>query len=689
MAKLVALIISSDSETKFFKDVLEMRGFRVSTHYDIESMSDFVGDERPDLIVVDLQRNLDAGLRLPTGNAWQAGLGDIPLLGLVHSPEVLRQALANGYTSCLLMPTVILELWAAFRPFIGNGILTDAAASEAAPGEPAEPVAEAAGEYAPQDPAERVGSGRADSGRADNVKIDDPPPREGARSYEEYLQEKQDSEVGPPAAQPGSPQTPKGKAPSWLKWAAAGTAAVLLIGAGTFAAFEFKDVVFGGGGAKKTIQPAKTVAPTKPAVKGPRDTWEAAIGGTGSDRATSLQIAPDGGYLLAGYTASKSKDTDKKAVKANALSGTNGWLIRLDANGNKLWEKFYGGAKDDRIEALLHTVDGGYIAVGATRSKGNGGWDFWVLRLDANANLLWEKVYGGSGADIARGVVALRDGGFAIAGNSGSKSKDGSPRAWIIKIDAKGKKIWDRVIGKGRGIRVNALGLTGEGGFILAGSNVRGKAGANFWVARLSPSGKRLRRYTTGGRARDVAHAVLATRDGGFVVAGETASRGYGKGDAFLIKLSKKGKRQWARVYGGRAPDSALALAQGPKGSYVLAGYTASKGRGGRDLWVARISRKGGKQWERTHGGGGSETGVAVLALAKGGVVVAGSIDSKGAGKEDVWVLKLDPKGFYEGGSAGPKASRGRPKPKKAVKKPATKKAKKKRARKKRKKKTN
>ncbi len=118
-----------------------MRGFRVSTHYDIESMSDFVGDERPDLIVVDLQRDLKAGLQLPTGIVWQTGLGDIPMLGLVHSPEVLRQALANGYTSCLLMPTVILELWAAFRPFIGNGILTVAAAAKAAPGEPAEPKA--------------------------------------------------------------------------------------------------------------------------------------------------------------------------------------------------------------------------------------------------------------------------------------------------------------------------------------------------------------------------------------------------------------------------------------------------------------------------------------------------------------------------------------------------------------------
>ena len=552
----------------------------------------------------------------------------------------------------------------AKKPIEPDGTLSGAAADEEAPA----PEPEASEEDALP---EQADPRKSDPGRPDNVKIDDPPPREGARSYEEYLREKQDGEAEPPAAVAG--KTRKGKGSGWLKWAAAGTAAALLIGAGAFAAFEFGGIVFGGGGAAKTAQPAKTAAP---AIKGPRDTWEVAIGGPGSDVATSLQIAPDGGYLLAGYTDAKGKPAPKGGDrKAGARGGTNGWLVRLDANGNKLWEKFYGGAKDDRIEALLHTVDGGYIAVGATRSKGKGDWDFWVLRLDANAELLWEKVYGGSGADIARGVVALRDGGFAIAGTTASKSKDNSPRAWIIKIDAKGKKIWERVIGEGRGVRVNALALTGEGGFILAGSNARSKRGANFWVARLSPSGKRLWRYTTGGRARDVAHAVLATRDGGFVIAGETASRGYGKGDAFLIKLNAKGKRRWARVYGGRAPDAALALALGPKGSYVLAGFTASKGAGGRDLWVAKISAKGGKQWERTHGGAGSESAVAVLALAKGGLVIAGSTDSKGAGKQDVWVLKLDAKGLFEGGSAGPKATPGKLKP---TKKQAGKKSKKK-----------
>ncbi len=575
----------------------------------------------------------------------------------------------------------------ARKPIEPGGTLTGAAAAgDEAPDSPAE--REITEEDSPQEPA-----GQAASGRADNIKIDDPPPREGARSYEEYLQEKQDGEAPPPAAaDAGAGRTRKGKAPAWLKWAAVGTAALLLAGAGAFAAFEFKDVVFAGG-ATKTAQSTNPAAPVKPVLKGPRDTWEVAIGGVGGDRVTSLQIAPDGGYLLAGYRNVNGKAVTKgKERRSGARGGAVGWLVRLDANGNKLWERIFGGAKDDRIDALLRTVDGGYIAVGATRSKGKGDWDFWVLRLDANANLRWEKVYGGSGADMARGVVALRDGGFAIAGTTESKSKDGGPRAWIIKIDANGKQIWDKVVGK-NATRVNALGLTGEGGFVLAGSSARGKRNPDFWVARLNPSGKQLWRYTTGGRARDVAQAVLATHDGGFIVAGETASRGYGKGDAFLVKLNKRGKRKWARVYGGKAPDGALALTQDSKGYFVLTGFTESKGRGGRDLWLAKVSSKGGKQWERTHGGGGSESGVAILALAKGGLVVAGSTDSQGAGKEDAWVLKLDAKGFYEGGSAGPKATPGKPKPKKAekapVKKTAKKKTRKKRAKRKSKKKTN
>ncbi|MHA1536149.1 MAG: FHA domain-containing protein [Alphaproteobacteria bacterium] len=596
----------------------------------------------------------------------------------------------------------------ARKPIEPEGTLTGADIEEPAQEEPADP--EETQEDAAQGSSEGKDPGRKEPERKENVKIDDPPAGEGARSYEEYLKEKQDSEAPPPPAAPPPPSPSAasagkkrgGRAPGWLKWAAAGSAALVLVGVGTFAALEFKDEVFGGG-ARKTTQTAKKSGPAKPALKGPSPTWESTFGGPGSDRVTGLQIAPGGGYLIAGYTGSsgsggskepaagkgsdKTKGSDKKGGKT--LGGLDGWLVRLDANGNKLWEKRYGGARDDRIEALLHTIDGGYIAVGATKSKGAGDWDFWVLRLDANAEILWEKVYGGTSADIARGVVALRDGGFAIAGNSGAKSKDGNSRAWILKIDASGKKVWDRFVGAGRGARVNALGLTGEGGFILAGSAARGKRGANFWVSRLSPKGKQLWRYTTGGRARDVAHAVLATRDGGFVVAGETASRGYGKGDAFLIKLNAKGKRQWARVYGGRRPDKALALTLGPKRSYVLAGFSASRGRGGRDLWLARVSRKGGTQWERTHGGSGSEAAAAVLALAKGGFVVAGTIDSKGAGKEDVWVIKLDAKGFHRGGSAGPKARPGPVKPKKTAKKSTKKSSKKKRVRKKKKKKTN
>ncbi len=121
MAKLVTLIISSESETKYFKDILEMYGFRVSAHSGNISQSKISSDERPDLIVIDLQRDLEAGLQLPATIAGQTGLKGVPMLGLVPSREVLRQAVADGYTSCLLMPTGIPDLCAAFRPFIGSG----------------------------------------------------------------------------------------------------------------------------------------------------------------------------------------------------------------------------------------------------------------------------------------------------------------------------------------------------------------------------------------------------------------------------------------------------------------------------------------------------------------------------------------------------------------------------------------
>lgn len=524
-------------------------------------------------------------------------------------------------------------------------------------------------------------------------------------SYADFVHEKTGggNENGAvPKAAP-MPASEVGKArrrrPPWVVWAGAGAAVVLLAGAGTFAAVEFAGDVFGSSSSQVASRPTgsgdggggnpgggtggtggttgpKAGAPdtTKPpAPPAPAGTWHKVLGGPEVDRATTIQVAADGGYIIAGYTDSKG------------AGGLDGWVAKLDQSGKVVWQKTYGGKNDDRINTLYRTVDGSLIAAGSTRSKGKGGWDYWVMRLDPNGDVLWERTYGGVKDDHARGIVALRDSGFIIAGdsvsrtpppkkrkrqvrksNNNKKSRRTEQRAapeiqrgWLVNIDKNGKVRWQRTFGTRGSYTVNAIQQTAKGGYVVVGALKRGKGGSDLWAAKLSSKGKMAWERTFGGRRIEAAHAVIATRDRGFVIAGETASRGYGKSDAYLLKLDDKGKRRWARVYGGRQADAALGLTPAYGGGYLLAGFTESKGKGGRDLWIAKVTRSGSKRWERTLGGVGAEWGVGLLSLRAGGIVVAGTTDTTGPGKENVWVVKMTGEGRAGPMPAGAKATSG------------------------------
>jgi len=464
----------------------------------------------------------------------------------------------------------------------------------------------------------------------------------GARSYQEYLTDKQtlEGEVGAMPPPPSSAQSRSRRGRGWIKWAAIGGAVVLLAGAGTFAAIQFKDDIFGGKATATGGGSTNTVAVKKV----PRANWSATFGGPKDDHASAIHITAGGGFIVAGHTTSSGK------------GGEDGWAVLIDKNGYKVREITYGGAQDDRIEALIRTNDGNYLAVGRTKSKGKGDWDFWVLRLDPTGAVLWETVIGGAKADIARGAVALRDGGFVVAGDTRSKTKNGSARAWLVKLDAKGKQQWDVTAGRAAGdYKVRAIEQTAEGGFIIAGSHARPKRGSDIWLARVSTKRKVVWRFATRGRAVDYASAIFTSRRGTFLIAATSASRsarGGGRGDAYIFRLTAKGKRKSATAYGYRKLDSIDAMVRVSDG-FILTGFTESKGAGGRDLWLVKINNFSRHEWDRTFGGTGLDNGIGVLAMKDGSIVVAGNTASRGAGGNDAWVMKLDKHGRLPGASIG------------------------------------
>ena len=154
--------------------------------------------------------------------------------------------------------------------------------------------------------------------------------------------------------------------------------------------------------------------------------WQKTFGGTGYEDARSIQQTADGGYILAGTTNSFG------------AGGYDVWVLKLNTSGGIVWQKAYGGSGNDYVNAIQQTSDSGYILAGSTTSFGAGASEAWVLKLDSNGDIVWQKTYGGTGDDIANAVQQTADGGYIFAGSTTSFGASSAGDAWVVKLDANG-----------------------------------------------------------------------------------------------------------------------------------------------------------------------------------------------------------------------------------------------------------
>jgi hypothetical protein len=256
--------------------------------------------------------------------------------------------------------------------------------------------------------------------------------------------------------------------------------------------------------------------------------WQKTFGGSDDDRARSVQETIDGGYVVAGYTWSSSKWEDV-------------YILKLDANGNKLWEKTFGGSDNDGAWFIQQTIDGGYIVAGYTKSYGSGWYDAYLLKLDGAGNKVWEKVFGGSSWDEARSIQQTNDGGYIVAGYTSSFGA-GSYDVYVLKLDTSGKEVWSK---------------------------------------------------TFGGSSDDLAWSIQQTNDGGYIVAGYTKSFGAGSEDVYILKLDANGNKLWEKTFGGSYDERAYRIQQTRDGGYIVAGYTSSFGVGNYDVYIIKMDANG------------------------------------------------------------------------------------------------
>jgi len=205
--------------------------------------------------------------------------------------------------------------------------------------------------------------------------------------------------------------------------------------------------------------------------------WEKCYGGKDDDYAYSIQQTKDGGYAIAGYTYScGAGDRDF-------------WFLKLDSNGILLNQKTYGGSKKDYAECIQQTNDGGYIIAGSTNSFGAGDFDFWVLKIDYYGNIKWQKTYGGPKGDYAHSIQQTKDRGYIVAGSTRSFGK-GKSDFWVIKLDANGNIEWERTYGGNKEETAWCIKQTKDGGYIVAGQTRSfGKGGYDIFILKLDSDG--------------------------------------------------------------------------------------------------------------------------------------------------------------------------------------------------------
>ncbi|HLP94669.1 MAG TPA: T9SS type A sorting domain-containing protein [Saprospiraceae bacterium] len=341
--------------------------------------------------------------------------------------------------------------------------------------------------------------------------------------------------------------------------------------------------------------------------------WKQNYGGLNDDLAFALKSTYDGGYIFAGFTLSNSID-----VSGNH-GGFDAWVVKLDSLGSIIWQKCLGGSDKDEAWDVVQSQDGGFVVVGTTRSSDGdvtvnyGSDDFWVVKLDATGNLLWQRSFGGSNSDEGRVISNTDDGGFIIAGRTSSvdghiSQTQGGMDFWVVKLNFEGKIEWDKNYG-GTGIDwAEDLHQTRDGGYIISGISRSSNGHAigshglyDFLVVKTDKDGEVEWTKVLGGSNEDYGRSILQTQDDGYAVCGMVQSSdgdavgNDGLADAWVVKLNSSGELQWQKSLGGTQDESFYALAETSEGSLILAGHARSINgdvtgvHGSIDYWVVKL----------------------------------------------------------------------------------------------------
>lgn len=345
-----------------------------------------------------------------------------------------------------------------------------------------------------------------------------------------------------------------------------------------------------------------------------------------------------------------SSNSGVSGNKSTTLRGYNDfWLIKLDENGNKIWDKSYGGTYIDYAANVEELPNGDFILFGGSRSSasfeksepsiGSSDEDFWIIKIDKDGNKLWDKTIGGNLRDIAKKLVIMPNGDFILGGTSfsgvyGNKTEAsrGACDLWLIKLNSNGVKIWDRTFGGVKEDWLSDITITSDGNIAVLATSYSDSGydkthdnkmkiatgnistDSDLWVLKIDQNGNKIWDRTYGGyngnsNSYDYGKSILAGKDGSMILLSNYNGSGSfdissgncypGNLDILIYSINNFGNKDWDLSIGGIMEDFGNDICEGSDGNYYITGYSYSinnckkraekKSERGYDMWMIKI----------------------------------------------------------------------------------------------------
>jgi hypothetical protein len=402
--------------------------------------------------------------------------------------------------------------------------------------------------------------------------------------------------------------------------------------------------------------------------------WSANYGGSLADRSNTGIITTDGGYIIGGYSFSSDSNVSTNYGYHDC------WLLKISESGDLEWENSFGGDGPEWVHGIRQTPDGGYAFVGVNGSDDNymvsdnhGSYDGWLVKLDSDGNYEWHKSYGGPLNETFYDFIQLEDESFVMTGACWSNTVNGIPVSnhgscdlWIVKTDSQGNIIWQHLYGGYHQDDGQSIEQTPDGGFIICGTtlsddgNVSGFHGFwDRWIVKLDSLGNIEWTKCYGGSEADAGRDIALTNDGGYIAIGESRSidgdviGNHGGYDAWVTKIDSVGNLIWQRSLGGSDADNSCSIIQTQDEEYFIPAYTRSNdgdviaNHGLLDIWTVKLDPNGNIKWQRCFGGSNDDNSLCSLEIACDEYFIIGSSSSDDGdilsnfGSSDYWVLYI------------------------------------------------